>query len=163
MVILMSQNKITDFLMILAWANPFNMIKFTLNSFAGEYASHFEWYSFSHLISPWPSAPFEIKRNESGFRPPFCTYRLNWARITSRGWWDKWNDTALQTQDSKYKTWMSESEHATSWSRSFTEFYGWMGKKHFCFFQTAEIWKRTPNSSVKGPLTLHLKPVIMVI
>ena len=31
-----------------------------------------------------------------------------------------------------------------------TEFYEWMGKKHFCFFQTAETGKRTPNSSVKG-------------
>ena len=40
------------------------------------------------------------KWNESGFRPLLCTYRLNWARRTSRGWWD---DTALQTQDSKFK------------------------------------------------------------
>ena len=30
------------------------------------------------------------------------------------------------------------------------EFYTWMGKKHFCFFQTAETGNRTPNSSVKG-------------
>ena len=29
------------------------------------------------------------------------TYRLNWARETSWGWWDEWNDTVLQTQDSK--------------------------------------------------------------
>ena len=26
-------------------------------------------------------------------------YRVNWARRTSRGWWDEWDDTALQTQD----------------------------------------------------------------
>ena len=25
----------------------------------------------------------EMKWNESGFRPPLCTYRLNWTRITS--------------------------------------------------------------------------------
>ena len=31
-----------------------------------------------------------------------------------------------------------------------TEFYEWMEKKHFCFFQTAKTGKRTPNSSVKG-------------
>ena len=31
-----------------------------------------------------------------------------------------------------------------------TEFYEWMGKKHFCLFQTVETGKRTPNSSVKG-------------
>ena len=30
-----------------------------------------------------------------------------------------------------------------------TEFYEWMGKKHFCFFQTVETGKRTQNSSVK--------------
>ena len=30
-----------------------------------------------------------------------------------------------------------------------TDFYTWMEKKHFCFFQTAETGKRTPNSGVK--------------
>ena len=55
--------------------------------------------------------------NESGFRPPLCTYRLNWARRTSWGWWDDWDDTVLQTQDSKFEPWRSEAEHATSRSR----------------------------------------------
>ena len=57
------------------------------------------------------------KWNESGFRPPLCTYRLNWARKTSWGWWDDWDDTVLQTQDSKFEPWRSEAEHATSRSR----------------------------------------------
>ena len=57
------------------------------------------------------------KWNESGFRPPLCTYRLNWSRRTSWGWWDEWDDTVLQTQDSKFKPWWSEAEHATFWSR----------------------------------------------
>ena len=57
------------------------------------------------------------KWNESGFRPPLCTYRLNWARRTSWGWWDDWDDTVLQTQDSKFEPWRSEAEHATSRSR----------------------------------------------
>ena len=57
------------------------------------------------------------KWNESGFRPLLCTYRLNWARRTSWGWWDDWDDTVLQTQDSKFKPWRSEAEHATSRSR----------------------------------------------
>ena len=35
-----------------------------------------------------------------GFRPPLCTYRLNWAKRTSWGWWDEWSDTALQPHDS---------------------------------------------------------------
>ena len=34
----------------------------------------------------------EAKWNESGFRPPLCTYRLNWARRTPWGWWDDWDD-----------------------------------------------------------------------
>ena len=57
------------------------------------------------------------KWNESGFRPPLCTYRLNWARRTSWGWWDEWDDTFLQTQDSKFEPWRSEAEPATSRSR----------------------------------------------
>ena len=36
-----------------------------------------------------------------------------------------------------------------------TEFYTWMGKKHFCFFQTAETGNRTPNPSVKGSGANH--------
>ena len=58
-----------------------------------------------------------MKWNESGFRPLLCTYRLNWARRTSWGWWDDWDDTVLQTQDSKFEPWRSEAEHATSRSR----------------------------------------------
>ena len=57
------------------------------------------------------------KWNESGFRPLLCTYRLNWARRTSWGWWDECDDTVFQTQDSKFEPWRSEAEHATSRSR----------------------------------------------
>ena len=38
--------------------------------------------------------------NVCGFRPPVCTYRLKWARRTSWGWWNEWDDTALQTDSS---------------------------------------------------------------
>ena len=31
-----------------------------------------------------------------------------------------------------------------------TDFHTWMGKKHFCFFQTAETGNRTPSFGVKG-------------
>ena len=55
--------------------------------------------------------------NDSGFRPPLCTYKLNWTRRTSWGWWDDWDDTVLQTQDSEFEPWQSEAEHATSRSR----------------------------------------------
>ena len=76
-----------------------------------------------------------------GFRPPLCTYRLNWARRTSWGWWDGWDDTVLQTQDSKFEPWRSEAEHATSRSRrlptilTFTR--GW-GRNIFVSFKPPE-------------------------
>ena len=98
------------------------------------------------------------KWNESGFRPSLCTYRLNWAKRTSWGWWDDWDDTVLQTQNSKFEPWRSEAEHATSRSRrlpiilTFTR--GW-GRNIFCFLQTAETGNRTPDSGVKGSGANH--------
>ena len=61
-------------------------------------------------------------------------YRLNWARRTSWGWRNDWDDTVLQTQDSKLEPWRSEAEHATSRSRrlpTILNLYEWAGKKHF--------------------------------
>ena len=74
------------------------------------------------------------KWNELGFRPPLCTYRLNWARRTSWGWWDDWDDTVLQIQDSKFEPWRSEAEHATSRSRklpTILTFTRWWGRNIF--------------------------------
>ena len=101
----------------------------------------------------------QMKWNESGFRPPsLCTYRLNWARRTSWGWWHDWDDTVLQTQDSKFEPWRSEAEHATARSRSLptilTFTRGW-GRNIFCFFQTAETGNRTRNYGVKGSGANH--------
>ena len=62
--------------------------------------------------------------------------------------WDEWDDTDLQTQNSKFKPWEYEAEHATSRTRrlptilSFTS--GW-GRN-----MTTETGKQTPNSCVKG-------------
>ena len=50
--------------------------------------------------------------NESGFGQPLCTYRLNWARRTSWGWWDDCDDTVLQTHDLKFEPWRSEAVDA---------------------------------------------------
>ena len=36
-----------------------------------------------------------------------------------------------------------------------TNFHTWMGKKQFCFFQTAETGNRTPDSGVKGSGANH--------
>ena len=104
----------------------------------------------------------EMKWNESGFRPPLCTYRLNWARRTSWGWWDDWDDTVLQTQDSKFEPWRSEAEHATSRSRrlptilTFTR--GW-GRNIFVSFKPpipgteprTLAWKAAVLTTTLGP------------
>ena len=121
------------------------------------YSLYWQYYLISNVVE----IVFQLKWNEwneSGFRPPLCTYRLNWARRTSWGWWDDWDDTVLQTQDSKFEPWRSEAEHATSRSRrlpailTFTR--GW-GRNIFCFFQTVETGNRTPNSGVKGSGANH--------
>ena len=98
----------------------------------------------------------KMKWNESGFRPPLCTYRLNWARRTSWGWLDDWDDTVLQTQDSKFDPWRSEAEHATSRSRrlptilTFTR--GW-GRNIFVSFK--------PPSPGTEPRTLAWKAAVL--
>ena len=103
-----------------------------------------------------------MKWNESGFRPPLCTYRLNWARRTSWGWWDDWDDTVLQTQDAKFEPWRSEAEHATSRSRrlptilTFTR--GW-GRNIFVSFKPPRqgteprtlAWKAAVLTTTLGP------------
>ena len=107
------------------------------------------------------------KWNESGFRPPLCTYRLNWARRTSWGWWDDWDDTVLQTQDSKFETWRSEAEHATSRSRrlptilTFTR--GW-GRNNVVSFKPPRpgteprtlAWKAAVLTTTLGPPPLSV-------
>ena len=106
------------------------------------------------------------KWNESGFRPPLCTYRLNWARRTSWGWWDDWDDTVLKTQDSKFEPWRSEAGHATSRSRrlptilTFTR--GW-GRNIFVSFKPPRpgteprtlAWKAAVLTTTLGPPSLR--------
>ena len=112
------------------------------------------------------------KWNESGFRPPLCTYRLNWARRTSWGWWDDWDDTVLQTQDSKFEPWRSEAEHATSRSRrlptilTFTR--GW-GRNNFVSFKPPRpgteprtlAWKAAVLTTTLGPPPLHVGDILV--
>ena len=92
---------------------------------------------------------------ESGYRPLSCAYRINWARRTSLRWWDEWDDIALQTQDSKFKPWRSEVEHATSRSLrlptilSFTSGWG----RNILFLSNRR--DRETNSSVKGSSANH--------
>ena len=46
-----------------------------------------------------------------------------------------------------------------------TDFHTWMGKKHFCFFQTAETGNRTLNSGVKCSGANHYPraPALVII
>ena len=98
------------------------------------------------------------KWNESGFRPPLCTYRLNWARRTSED-----GEMIEMTLSSRHRIRKLSpgglgAEHATYRSRrlhtipTFTR--GW-GRNIFCCFQTAETGNRTPNSGVKGSGANH--------
>ena len=102
------------------------------------------------------------KWNESGFRPPLCTYRLNWARRTSWGWWDDWDDTVLQTQDSKFEPWRSEAEYATSRSRrlpTILTFTRGCGRNNFVSFKPPRpgteprtlAWKAAVLTTTLGP------------
>ena len=94
------------------------------------------------------------KWNEAGFRPLLCKYRLNWARRTIWGWWDKWDDTAL-FEIQTLEVWGQARYLSVTEAPHNTEFYEWIKKKHFCFFQTTETGKRTSNSSVKGNGAKH--------
>ena len=102
------------------------------------------------------------KWNESGFKPPLYTYRLNWARRTSWGCWDEWDDTVLQTQDSKFEPWRSEAEHATSRSRrlpTILTFTRAWGRNIFVSFKPPRLgteprtlaWKAAVLATTLGP------------
>ena len=56
------------------------------------------------------------KARMNGFVGHLCAHNLyaNLARSTSWGLWDEWDDTALQTQDSKFEHRWSEAEHGLS-------------------------------------------------
>ena len=115
---------------------------------AGKLFFFLSFQSIGNFINKMVAKPPKSfkKWNESGFRPPLCTYRLNWAKRTSWGWWDDWDDTVLQAQDSKFEPPRSEAEHATPRSRrlpTILTFTLGMGRNIFCFFQTAETGNRT--------------------
>ena len=102
-----------------------------------------------------------MKWNESGFRPPLCTYMLNWTRRTSWGWWDDWDYTVLQTQDSKFAPWRSEAEHATSRSRSLptilTFTRGW-GRNIFVSFKPPRPWTEPRTLAWKAAVLTTTRP-----
>ena len=93
--------------------------------------------------------------NEWGLRPHLCTYRLNWARGTSWGWWD---DAAIHTHNSTFEPLRSGAELAISRSRRFPiilSAYEWAGKKHFVSLklECRYLWL-----SEQAALPLHQSP-----
>ena len=77
-----------------------------------------------------------------------CKYRLNWARITSWGWWDEWDATSLQTQDSKFEPWRFEAEHATYRSQRLPTVLNLSERgKTVCFFET---WRPESGSNPRS-------------
>ena len=118
------------------------------------------------MVTTTPGPPHKYiklgQENESGFRPPLCTYKLNWARRTSWGWWDDWDDTVLQTQESKFVPWRSEAEHATSRPRrlpTILTFTRWWGRNIFVSFKPPRpgteprtlAWKAAVLTTTLGP------------
>ena len=77
--------------------------------------------------------------------------KLNQENLLRMVRWVRWHcppDTGFEIQTLE----VSGRAHYLSVTETHhnNEFYEWMGKKHFCFFQTTETGKRIPNSSVKG-------------
>ena len=105
-------------------------------------------FSHSTMAPASPRTTTEIKW--IGFRPPLCTCRLCWVRITFWGWWDEWDDIALQTHNLKFVPWCSEAEHATSRSRrlpTIFNLYKWPGR-NILFF---DAWMAERGSSSRSP------------
>ena len=86
------------------------------------------------LILPYHD--YHLRNEMNGVFGHLCAHILNWT--TSWGWWAEWYDTALQTQDSKFVSWRSEAEYATSRSRMLPttlNLYECALKKRFVFFK----------------------------
>ena len=88
-----------------------------------------------------------MKWNESGLRPENLLRMAKWVR------WHCRPDTGFEIET--LEVWGRARYLSVTEDPHNNEFYEWMGKKHFCFFQTAETGIRTPNSSVKGSSDNH--------
>ena len=91
------------------------------------------------------------------------TIYTTWKEIreNSWGWWDEWDDTALQTQDSKFESLRSEAEHATSRSRRLPTILNlneWAGKNIFFFETWMPEWGSNPQSRITKQAALTTAP-----
>ena len=104
-------------------------------------------------------------KKEWGFRQPLCTYRLTLVRRTSWGWWDEWDDTALQTKHSKFEFWClrpSTLPLGHGGSPQYRIFTSERGRK-FCFFETRYHLERgmNPQSPTFQPGRLTLSSLTL--
>ena len=82
--------------------------------------------------------------------------KLGQENLLRRVRWVRWHcptDTGFEIQ--ALEVWGRARCLSVTEAPHNTEFHEWMGKKHSCFFRTAENGKRTPNSSVKGSGANH--------
>ena len=102
-----------------------------------------------------------MKWNESGFRPLLCTYRLNWARRTSWGWWDEMTLPSRHRIRNSNPRGLRPSTLPLGHGGS-TQYWvlGVDGEETFLFLSNrrdrgTSPGKRTPNSGVKGSDANH--------
>ena len=98
----------------------------------------------------------EMKRIGLGATFAHIQAKLNQENFLRMVRWVRWHcppDTGFAIQT--WKVWGRAPYLSITEAPHNTKFQEWMGKKHFCFFQTAETGKRTPNSSVKGSSANH--------
>ena len=65
--------------------------------------------------------------NEWGFRTPLCTYRFNWARRTSWGWWGERDDTGFEIRT--LAVWC-RARYLSVPVPTILNIYDWAGKTH---------------------------------
>ena len=95
------------------------------------------------------------KWNESGFIGHFCA-KLGQENLLRMVRWLRWHcppDTEFEIR--ALAVWGRARYLSVTEAPHNTNFHTWMGKKHFCFFETAETGNRTPNSGVKGSGANH--------
>ena len=99
-------------------------------------------------------AKMKWKWNVSDFRPLFCTYRQNWARRTSWGWWDEWDDTGFEIQTLEF--WGRARYLSVTGALHNTEFTSGWGRNIFASLQTS----KTGNLSTRKIQALQYSPKI---
>ena len=99
-------SKMSSFQTCLPKTELSNCISKILSRVANRMQSHIKNNQLSKPITIclWEPSLYRIsvtKSTQCHHCAPLCTYRLNWARISSWGWLDEWDDTAIQIQDSE--------------------------------------------------------------